>query len=493
MLLNISHVSKQFGSITAIRDLSFSILENEVLGIIGPKGSGKTTLLNLIMGVYPLKEGDIHFVDTRINGLSTEEIIRMGICRTFQIPQPFCGMTVLENLMLGGLYGGGHDSVKTARDAAMAILDGVGIGEYVETKAGRLGLTDLKRLELAKALSLKPRLLLIDEISSGLALTEIDRIQDLLLSLKEEGLSMLIMEHVPYYNTDLLDRVITLDFGELVLEGPPEKIAENPRVQEIYLGKKESPQALEINAEERHSDVEPPKMLSVRDLSAGHGDLKVLFEISLDVFKGDVVALAGVNGAGKTTLINAINRSLPLLGGDILFKGKSIVQEKPYEIAELGIGQCIEGRRLFSGLTVRENLEIGAYSRRARAKWRSTMEMVFDLFPVLAGRRDQIAGTLSGGEQQMTAIGCALMCLPELIMFDELSLGLAPLIIEKLYEAIIEINRQGITILLAEQNIHHSLEIANRGYIIENGRIIKSGNSGALKKDEYIRKVSLGR
>jgi branched-chain amino acid transport system ATP-binding protein len=277
------------------------------------------------------------------------------------------------------------------------------------------------------------------------------------------------------------------------VEGNHEEIIKSPRVREIYLGKEEAPELIEAQVEDRTRDTDSFRILSIKEISTGEGDLNALSEVSLDVFRGDIVALVGVSGSGKTTLINAVNRSIPLLSGDILFKGISIINKKPYEMAELGISQCVEGRRLFLGLTVRENLEIGAYSKRARAKWRSTMERVFDLFPVLAGRRDQIAGTLSVGEQRMAAIGCALMGLPEFIMLDELSHGLAPIIIEKLHEAILEINLQGITILLADQNIGQSLEIANRAYIIERGRIIRSGNPRELKQDEYIRKVFLGR
>ena len=492
MLLRIDHINKQFGAVSAIRDLSFSISENEVLGITGPDGSGKTTLLNLIMGVYSDRKGDISFAGQSVNWLSTEEIARLGIGRTFQVPQPFYEMTVLENLMLGAMHGVGHHSIEAAKEFSMGILDRVGMKERAEARAGKLGLHDLKRLELAMALCLKPRLLLVDEIFTGLAEEEKAQIKEVLLGLKKEGLSMLIMEHTPGPIFEILDRVIVLNFGELVAEGAPDEIMRSPRIREIYLGKEDSVGTVGVPAEEKIPDIEPAKLLSVKDVSAGHGEHKVLSGVSLDVFKGEIVALAGAKGSGKTTLVNVINMSLPLMEGDILFKEESILQKSPHEIAELGITQCVEGRRLFPGLTVRENLEIGAYCRRARAKWRSTMERVFDLFPVLASHRDRIAGSLSGGEQRMTAIGCAMMGLPEFIMFDELSLGLAPLIIEKLYEAITEINRQGITILLADQSARQILEIANRGYIIEKGRIIISGNTRELKQKEYIKNISFG-
>jgi branched-chain amino acid transport system ATP-binding protein len=230
----------------------------------------------------------------------------------------------------------------------------------------------------------------------------------------------------------------------------------------------------------------------LKNVNSGYGDFQVLFDVSLDIMKGEIVGLIGVNGAGKTTLIRTINRQLPLRSGEILFKGQSITNVRAFDIVGLGMAQCIEGRKLFPELTAGENLEIGAYCRRARDKRASTIKQVYDLFPVLAERRNQIASTLSGGEQHMVAIGRALMARPELIIFDELSLGLAPIVIESLYNAIIEIKRRGTTILLVEQNVHRSLDVAGRAYIIERGRIVLSGTSESLKQDQHVKQAYFG-
>jgi len=500
MLLELDHVTKRFGAVTAVDDVSLSIREGESLGVMGPNGSGKTTLLNLIMGVYPLDQGEIRFGGERINGFRTDEISRRGIGRTYQIPQPFLKMTVLENLVVGDLYGGNHRSLRAAQSNAMAILDRVGLGKKAGLEASKLGLLDLKRLELARALSLRPRLLLLDEIAAGLVEAEVAQLQSLILELKKSGQTIVIIEHVLSVIFGLSDRILVLNFGQMVVEGAPDDIADNPRVHEIYLGTRKAGEPnIELQTVNGKLEIpkvgfpaEPERLLTLKNVNSGYGDFQVLFDVSLDIAKGEIVGLIGVNGAGKTTLIRTINRQLPLRSGEILFKGQSITKLRPFDIVGLGMAQCIEGRKLFPELTAQENLEIGAYCRRARDKRVSTIEQVYELFPALAERRNQIASTLSGGEQHMVAIGRALMALPELIIFDELSLGLAPLVIDSLYRAIIRINRRGTTILLVEQNVHRSLEVADRAYIIERGRIVLSGTSESLKQDQHVKQAYFG-
>lgn len=492
MLIELGHVTKRFGAVTAVDNVSVSINEGETLGVMGPNGSGKTTLLNLIMGVYPLDAGEIRFAGEVISGFRTDEISRRGIGRTYQIPQPFLRMTVLENLIVGDLYGGSHRSVRIARENGMALLDRVGLTAQAGLQAGKLGLLDLKRLELARALSLRPRLLLLDEIAAGLIEAEVAQLQSLVLELKKSGLTILIIEHVLSVIFGLSDRIMVLNFGQKVAEGDPGAVGEDPKVHEIYLGTKSAKEGRETKPAQPSPRAEPERLLAVKNVNSGYGDFQVLFDVSLDVPRGEIVGLIGVNGAGKSTLIRTITRQLPLKAGEIIFEGKNISGAKAFDIAELGIAQCIEGRKLFPELTVQENLEIGAYCKRARGRRQTTMSDVYDLFPMLAERRWQIVSTLSGGKQQMVAIGRALMARPELIIFDELSLGLAPIIIDALYEAIIKINRQGMTVLLVEQNVHRSLQVAHRAYIIERGRITLSGTAAELARDEHVRQAYFG-
>ncbi len=491
-LLELDHITKRFGAVVAVNNVSTRVEEGETLGIMGPNGSGKTTLLNLIMGVYPVTEGDIRLAGETICGLTTDAISRRGIGRTFQIPQPFLRMTVLENLIVGDLYGTGHRSIKTARIKGMEVLERVGLAPKATLEARQLGLLDLKRLELAKALSLKPRLLLLDEIAAGLVETEVTQLQNLILELKKSGLTILIIEHILSVIFGLSDRIIVLNFGQKVEEGGPAAIGESKTVQEIYLGTKSDKDAGATKNEVSSAQPAAESLLSVKHVNSGYGDFQVLFDVSLEVPKGEIVGLIGVNGAGKSTLIRTIARQLPVTAGEIIFNGKNINAARPFDMVGLGMAQCIEGRKLFPELTVEENLEIGAYSRKARTGRRSTMKEVYELFPRLWDRRTQVVSTLSGGEQQMVAIGRALMARPELIMFDELSLGLAPIVIDILYEAIKKINELGMTIVLVEQNVHRSLQVVDRAYIIERGRIVLSGAAADLATDQHVKEAYFG-
>jgi branched-chain amino acid transport system ATP-binding protein len=233
-------------------------------------------------------------------------------------------------------------------------------------------------------------------------------------------------------------------------------------------------------------------MLAVENLDVFYGDVQALSDVSLDIEQGAIVAIVGANGAGKTTLIRALAGMQQRIRGRIVYRGTDISGWPSYRVCDLGIGQVAEGRQVFPTLTVAENLDIGAMLPRARAGRAKNRERVLSLFPVLAERQRQAAGTLSGGEQQMLAIGRCLMGAPELIMFDEPSLGLAPTIIHDVLATIRELNRDGITCLLVEQNVAQSLKLASRAYVLENGRMTLSGSGAELLADDRVRSAYLG-
>jgi branched-chain amino acid transport system ATP-binding protein len=233
-------------------------------------------------------------------------------------------------------------------------------------------------------------------------------------------------------------------------------------------------------------------MLRVENLDVFYGDVQALNGVSLDIEEGAIVAIVGANGAGKTTLIRAIAGMQQRLHGQIAYRGSDISGWPSYRVCNLGIGQVAEGRQVFPTLTVAENLDIGAMLPRARAARVKNKDRVLALFPVLAERARQAAGTLSGGEQQMLAIGRCLMGAPDLIMFDEPSLGLAPAIIHDVLNTIRELNRDGITCLLVEQNVAQSLKLASRAYVLENGRVTLSGSGAELLADDRVRSAYLG-
>jgi ABC-type branched-subunit amino acid transport system ATPase component len=353
--------------------------------------------------------------------------------------------------------------------------------------------------------------------------SEVEQLKELLLELKRAGQSMLIIEHLLSVLFGLSDRIVVLNFGECIATGTPATVIHDPVVVEAYLGKEHAggtiPPLEELHeslttSEDAANDVaqleekseeqamtmeeaigmrdEGASLLHMSQVSAGYGEFQALFDVSLHIQKGEIIALIGLNGAGKTTLIRTLTRRLPLKDGDILFKGKSLAGVPAHNIADLGIAQCLEGRKIFPELTVLENLELGAYCKHARQQRHETLKQVYDLFPILAERRNQLGSTLSGGQQQMLAIGRALMAKPELIIFDEISLGLAPIIIDELYRAIVEINRQGMTILLVEQSVQRSLDIVQRAYVMEHGRMVLSGTAQSLKNNTDFRQAYFG-
>jgi branched-chain amino acid transport system ATP-binding protein len=233
-------------------------------------------------------------------------------------------------------------------------------------------------------------------------------------------------------------------------------------------------------------------MLEVRGIDAFYGDLQALWGVSISINQGEVVVLVGPNGAGKSTLLRSIVGLHRMASGSILLDGQAIHTIPPHRIVERGIVLVPEGRRLFGSMTVLENLEIGAFTRRARSEKDKTLQRVFEIFPILADRQKQVAGTMSGGQQQMLAIGRALMGLPHLLIFDEPSLGLAPIVVENIFDVVRTVNQSGVTVLLVEQNVHAALELANRAYIIEQGRVVGEGTGSELLTDDNVRQAYLG-
>jgi branched-chain amino acid transport system ATP-binding protein len=234
------------------------------------------------------------------------------------------------------------------------------------------------------------------------------------------------------------------------------------------------------------------KKLSVADMQAGYGDVQVLWNVSLEVAAGELVCIIGANGAGKTTLMRCLSGLLEPTAGAIAVDGRPMRSAIPADFVRAGVAHVPEGRRLFSAMSVRENLLMGAYLRTGKAAIAADMERVYAMFPILAERRNQDAGTLSGGEQQMCAIGRGLMSAPSLLLIDELSLGLAPRVVEELSERVRTVNKSGVAILLVEQDVMNALELADRAYVVDHGRVTRSGPAMSLANDPAIREAYMG-
>ena len=233
-------------------------------------------------------------------------------------------------------------------------------------------------------------------------------------------------------------------------------------------------------------------MLEVRDLEVNYGSINAIKKISFDVNEGEVIALIGANGAGKTTTLHTITGLLKAKSGSVMFEGKELLKTPPHKIVEMGMANVPEGRRIFQQLTVYKNLTLGAFTRKDKASIDETLQMVYGKFPRLEERKKQVAGTLSGGEQQMLAMGRALMSKPKIVLMDEPSMGLSPLFVSEVFKIIEEIRAGGTTVLLVEQNAKKALEIADRAYVLETGRIVLSGDAKALMNDDSVKKAYLG-
>lgn len=233
-------------------------------------------------------------------------------------------------------------------------------------------------------------------------------------------------------------------------------------------------------------------LLEIKDLCAGYGDLQVLFDVSLYVGEGEVVSLVGSNGAGKTTLLRILSGLEPIIGGSILYQGQDLTTVKPYEKADLGIAHIPQGRGILGSLSVKENLIMGAYPKRAQANMQKNLKKAFEMFPILEERQNQTAGSLSGGEQQMLAIARALMIDPKLLMLDEPSLGLAPIVVKDMFDIIADVAKQGVSILIVEQNLKQALSVADRGYVLETGKTVLEGRADELLDSQAIQAAYLG-
>lgn len=233
-------------------------------------------------------------------------------------------------------------------------------------------------------------------------------------------------------------------------------------------------------------------MLRVNDIDVSYGQVQILRKVSFDIQEKEIVSLLGSNGAGKTTTVSAISGILPVSHGQVVFMDEDITRVESFHRVEMGVVQVPEGRKIFPTLTVMENLEMGSYLKGPKAMRRETMAAVFSLFPVLEKRKKQLGGTLSGGEQQMLAIGRGLMAKPKLLILDEPSLGLAPIVVDEIFSVIDKINREGVMLLLVEQNVSQALSLSSRGFVLEQGRIALSGNGEDLLADPHVKKVYLG-
>ena len=520
-LLEIASLTKRFGGVTAVDRLDLRVGSGETLGVIGPNGAGKSTLVGLVSGALRCDAGRILVDGHEVTRLRAPARARLGIGRTHQVPRPFARMTVLENLLLGRIYGARVRAMGDARRQAMAILERTGLADVAGRPAGSLPLLRLKRLELARALALRPRLLLLDEIGAGLIESELPELIELIRSLRAEVEAVLVIEHVVEVIQACSDRVAVLDWGRKLIEGTPAEVLRDPEVAAVYLGTTATgpeaaaapaypaaPAAHPAAAPARPGALAAPSaaapvarpaasragepLLQVEGVAVRYGAVRALQDVSLELRRGEIVTLLGANGAGKTTAARAIGGMVPLAAGAVWYRGERIDGRRPDEIAGRGIAHCLEGRHIFADLSVQENLELGGRGTTDGAERRRRLHAVHHLFPVLAERGHLSGGLLSGGQQQMLAIGRALMAAPDFVIFDEISLGLAPVVVDRLYQALASVNQRGVAMLVIEQNVERGLALADRAYVLEKGRVALHGPPAAIRDDPHLLALYVG-
>jgi branched-chain amino acid transport system ATP-binding protein len=509
-LLELDEIQRHFGGVRAVDGVSLRVERGAIAGLIGPNGAGKTTLINLVTGQLVPDSGQIWLDGSAIGRRKPHRIAAMGVARTFQNIRLYRDLTAVENVVAGMHIHRDRDgwgrllprrqtAADRARiDEATRLLGLVGLdpGKVAGRAARTLPYGDQRRLEIARALALRPQLLLLDEPAAGMNASEKRRLDTLLRQLNSDGLTILLVDHDIKLVMGVCNHVTVLNFGRKIADGPPAQVAEDKAVIAAYLGTQREERDPHISGPTRATpapaSITTNVLLDVEHLAVNYGAIQAVQDVSLKVGKGEIVALIGANGAGKTTVLNTLSGLLHARAGTARFEGLEVTTASAKTIVRAGVVQVPEGREILARLSVEDNLSLGGWTRTDRAGVAADIDGMFAKFPILRERRRLAAGQLSGGEQQMLAIARALIARPRLLLMDEPSLGLAPRLVEQVFSLIEQIRADGITVLLVEQNARGALELADRAYVIETGRVVLSGSGEALRHDPQVQRAYLG-
>ncbi len=478
MELRAEDLTVRFGGLAAVDDVTLSLRAGEILGLIGPNGAGKTTLVNVLSGFQKPSAGRVRIGNRECGGLKRHEFGRNGVARTFQAVRLFRGLTLRENVEVAFAMTGLRRSA--ARRSAYALLDWIGLGARAELPASALSHGEERKAGIARALALAPRFLLLDEPAAGLNAAEVGELRTLLGDIRRQfDCAVLLIEHNMALVTGLCERIHVLDGGRTIAIGTPDAIRADPAVRRAYrCARGPAPLCMTRDLSGMGRSGEP--LLRVCNLDVRYGRIAALRGASIEVRGGEIVAVVGANGAGKTTLLSSIAGLVRPVAGDILWCDQSIVGVSLETMAKRGLALVPEGRQIFATLTVEENLRLGAIARSDVRQVADDIAASCRAFPILQARRSQPAGQLSGGEQQQLAIARALLVNPKLLMLDEPSLGLAPAIVEQVFEIIARIRDDGVTVLIVEQNAPRAMDMADRTYVLSHGTVSMSGSKAEL-------------
>jgi branched-chain amino acid transport system ATP-binding protein len=523
-LLNVEQVSVRFGGLQALSAVSIDVPENEVTGLIGPNGAGKTTLFNVITGLQPPTGGTVVLDGNDITTSKPHKRARLGIGRTFQRLETFGTLSVRDNILVAAEMRKGWSREKfKPGDLADELMERIGLTSVANERVDRLSTGTQRLVEMARALATKPRVVLLDEPSSGLDESETAEFSELLIELAASGLAILLVEHDMGLVMSACHHIHVLDFGQIIAYGTPSEVQANPLVRAAYLGEgdeadevPEEQQALlaevtalqsEVRAENEPTNgasstvsvSEPDRTAAVADraptdgaalelidVRAAYGSIDVLHGVNITIPPGTVYALLGPNGAGKTTTLKVASGQLKPTAGEVRYLGERINGRASDKVARGGLCTIPEGRGIFPNLTVLENLRTMTYTGTSLSQ---IEDQAYTRFPRLKERRKQMAGTLSGGEQQMLAIARAIGTEPKVLLLDELSMGLAPLVVSELYDVVKRIAADDVSILVVEQFAHEVLDVADVAAIILHGKVQFEGTPAAVAdalQDAYL-------
>ena len=524
-VLSGTQVSVNFRGLKALQQVDIQVPEGAIVGLVGPNGAGKSTLLGVLSGDVVAREGTVRLAGQDVSGLTPEARVRHGLARTFQLPELFDELTVREHLTLSHRLASAPSRTwsdpltgrflhpDSAEDEAVdALLDSLGLAQVAGTPAGALPLGLSRLVEIARAVASRPRVILLDEPFSGLNPAESKLLSQALADVnRSKGIAMVLVEHDVEIVFGLSTRVYVLDFGVIIAAGTPAEVQRDPAVRAAYLGdlSPASPAAAgpgnsvsgnsggggAVTVSEHGAGERPapaPRaggdILGVRGLCLSYADATALDDVSFSVAPQSVTALLGPNGAGKSSVARAVSGLVRAQSGRIVFDGADITGAPADQIRRLGIAYLPEGRGVFRSLTVEENLRV-ALSGVPKGERAGAIDGAIELFPVLGERRRQIAGTLSGGEQQMLSLARVLTRRPRLLIADEISLGLAPLIVEEVFAGLERVIELGVSVVLIEQFVHRALAIADQCYVLRRGRVVWSGQAaegGAALAEHYL-------
>ena len=474
-LLRTQGLTIRFGGLTALNNVNFEVQRGEIRAVIGPNGAGKSTFFNCLTGVLRPTAGRVIFNGEDIAGLPPNRISQKGIARSYQITNILPNATTLENVRVAAQSRRHswsmfkhHRDYRDLIEKAEAVLQAVGLLDKADELAANLSHGQQRNLEIGIALATEPQMLCLDEPTAGMSAAETHDTMQLVRRIAKD-LTILIVEHDMQVVMELANRITVLHYGEVLADGPPAEIQQNP--------------ACKRSISRRAPDPAMQPLVAVEDIHTYYGKSHILHGVSLQVGPGEGVGLLGRNGVGKSTTLKTIMGLVTPSQGRIMFEGKPIAGMPSHKLARLGIGYVPEDRRIFKLLTVMENLRTGLdRAGVTEDKKKQLLDKAFAFFPRLAERRTQAGGTLSGGEQQMLAIARAMMLEPKIILLDEPTEGLMPRMVSQIREIIDVLHKEGVAILLVEQNVPLTLASSQRVYFMEKGAVRHQAAAAALER-----------